>query len=659
MVQKRTLLFLDDDQEYVEPLTELLQLEGYRTLSAVSIDEARQLLDEKWAHMVVVDLSMTGDPKNRDGLLIVNDPKYAALPKVILTGFGDDPALIRDTLRYTPGAPPPVVDFIGKDNSGIEKALIAAFEANVEINWELQIQWGSRSSTLLMSIGSFVGLAGLVMSDHDRDHLAHRVDELEDLVRQAFKESRHILIGRLLAFEAGVAWLELFAQGAYGTEAQFLVAVGQKEAVHQQKRQFEQFVPQSANVGNLRLAGALETLRFGIALFECIGGSLSEMDSLQNYCLRHPTSDVVHVVNHLFGTILSGWHRQRREIQTVATLKELFLGWGDVDKKELEPAAWARKMESFCNQATPLNGLTRITCSPEELNFYTAEKVLEIGVDPIFFLMDTDAVLNASLVVGTIHNHLHPHTVLVSIASPLAWPIDFSDVRLGPVLKDYIALESALKAELFTMVSIERWCQLEERLLAVNDLRDSVEMDDFSLEVQKLVKAVGAIRAQATVAVTDDLRLYLAALFVHAAAHLLTFDETKKYAPRELAPYLLHLVTAATACQYLTSPRQFEPDFVKTFVMVEGEKKSGLAKQEWKILKYLHDRVGHVCKFEDLLRDVYEDPLDDITNGAWMIDYGRPKVNAAIGRMRKKLEPNSRKPRYILTEREHGYMLKL
>lgn len=88
------------------------------------------------------------------------------------------------------------------------------------------------------------------------------------------------------------------------------------------------------------------------------------------------------------------------------------------------------------------------------------------------------------------------------------------------------------------------------------------------------------------------------------------------------------------ACEYLTSPRQFEPDFSGAFVIVEGGKKMGLAKQEWKILKYLHDQVGHLCKFEDILKDVYENAPDDITNGAWMKKYGRPKVNAAMGRLR-------------------------
>ncbi|MCB0126710.1 MAG: winged helix-turn-helix domain-containing protein, partial [Caldilineaceae bacterium] len=82
-------------------------------------------------------------------------------------------------------------------------------------------------------------------------------------------------------------------------------------------------------------------------------------------------------------------------------------------------------------------------------------------------------------------------------------------------------------------------------------------------------------------------------------------------------------------------------------------------KQEWQILEFLYEHVGQLCEFEEILQDVYEDNPDDVGNGAWIRESGRPKVNAAIRRLRRKLEPNPKHPRYIFTEREHGYRLEV
>ena len=653
MAPRRKILFLDDDEEYMEPLSELLDSEGYQILKAFTIDEAEQILNEAWVHMVIVDLSMTDEEENRDGLVIVNNPKYAAIPKVILTGFGNDPVLVRNTLRSTPDTPPPVVDFIGKDNSGVDRILVDAFETNVRINWDLQTLWGSTA------LGSLIGLVGLIVPDNDRSHLAHRIDELEDLLRQIFLDSQQIIIGRLLSYEAGIAWLEILAQGEHGTEKQCIVVCGQKDLIQQQELQYEKFVPQATTIGNMRPIETVETLRFGAIAYECISGTLTEMRSLQDLYLRCSLQDGVEILNHLFGSMLSSWHGQRRLTRDTATLKQFYQAWTEGHQPQLEPEEWSAKVAAICNHAAAVRGLSRIEYSAEQLTLYLSETGVESYINPLHFLHEQGAALNTSVVFGTIHGRLHLDAILVDANEHTTWLIDFSQIQIGPILHDFVGLETDLKRELLTMVSIESWCKIEKRLLAVSSLREPIAMDEFSPEVKKILKLICVIREQASIAVTEDLKNYLAGLFVYSITQLATYDTEKTYIGRDLAPYLLHLITAAMVCQHLTSPRQFEPDFDNAFVIVEGEKKTGLAKQEWKILKYLHDRADHLCKFDDILKNVYEDALDDITNGAWMKGSGRPKVNAAIGRLRKKLEPNPQNPRYILTEREHGYRLQL
>lgn len=72
-----------------------------------------------------------------------------------------------------------------------------------------------------------------------------------------------------------------------------------------------------------------------------------------------------------------------------------------------------------------------------------------------------------------------------------------------------------------------------------------------------------------------------------------------------------------------------------------------LTKQEWAILKVLVKNSGRVVSPRQILQE------------AWGDDYGDEAdyVRTYITRLRKKLEPEPRKPRYILLERGLGYRL--
>jgi DNA-binding response OmpR family regulator len=59
------------------------------------------------------------------------------------------------------------------------------------------------------------------------------------------------------------------------------------------------------------------------------------------------------------------------------------------------------------------------------------------------------------------------------------------------------------------------------------------------------------------------------------------------------------------------------------------------------------------------LKNIFGDPDESINDGAWFRRFGKPKVNQAIGRIRKKIERFPDTPKYIVLVREQGYMLKL
>lgn len=65
MSQSKTVLLIDDEQAFLEPLADALEYEGYRVLKARTADEALNLLAKEPVSLVTVDIML--DPGDRLG----------------------------------------------------------------------------------------------------------------------------------------------------------------------------------------------------------------------------------------------------------------------------------------------------------------------------------------------------------------------------------------------------------------------------------------------------------------------------------------------------------------------------------------------------------------------------------------------------------------
>ena len=77
------------------------------------------------------------------------------------------------------------------------------------------------------------------------------------------------------------------------------------------------------------------------------------------------------------------------------------------------------------------------------------------------------------------------------------------------------------------------------------------------------------------------------------------------------------------------------------------EQQIQLAKLEFSVLVYLANNAGHVVSAVELLREVWGCP-----------ECGTPaQVKNCIKRLRGKIEPDPKRPRYVLTAYGHGYFM--
>ena len=85
-------------------------------------------------------------------------------------------------------------------------------------------------------------------------------------------------------------------------------------------------------------------------------------------------------------------------------------------------------------------------------------------------------------------------------------------------------------------------------------------------------------------------------------------------------------------------------------IWVDGKQKPGkLTVKECKLVLFLASRNGAICTREETVRVIYECDYDA------QIDDGR--LDAVVGRARKKIEDNPRDPRFLITINRHGHRL--
>jgi len=88
MTKKLKILLVDDEQEFLNSISERVKLKGFQPVMANSGEEALKLINSEKFHAAVIDLKMPG----MDGLETIKEIRKIdpALHTVLLTGYGDE-----------------------------------------------------------------------------------------------------------------------------------------------------------------------------------------------------------------------------------------------------------------------------------------------------------------------------------------------------------------------------------------------------------------------------------------------------------------------------------------------------------------------------------------------------------------------------------------
>jgi DNA-binding response OmpR family regulator len=651
----KKILLLDNNADFLNTVADSLEIAGYEVYRADSIERARQLLDYIWVHVAVVDLRLHNDkdPKDESGLVFAKDPLYRSIPKIVFTRY-PTVAAVREALGPSLEGLPPAVDFIDKRDRNpraLPDAIERIFEQHARINTQLTIDWTQPIR--------FPALVNYIQPEHDNTRLLDRCAELEDLLRKLFHEFKQITIGRVLKHDAGRIMLEVFAYSAAGAERQYVVSCGRKADIAAEDRRYKDVVPQA--IGNHSTIRSIEadTLRFAATAYVLSGGDLEEIVPFRDYYQSKPLEAVADCLRMLYHDTLAPWYRKGRKQLHGQPLRDLLIAALNLRPGQLAPEALGQRAEAICQKLLE-SGLVRgveIDSTSIALRFHDDVSISYPHPGAAY----QDRYLRGDLPVlyGVIHGRIDADSILADHTGQ-SWLIDFTQAGWGPLLQDFVRLEATIKFDLLDTLDLAARYALERRLLATQSLTDALADEMLAPELQRALVAIEQIRRSAAALAGSQLAAYEIGLFLGALGYIATYDPELHYPRRRLAPYAHALFLAAMLADRLLAQPDSTPadlpaqartslwiDDQNQVAWVEG-RRIELTAQEYQILAFLAEQAGTLRTRQQIADHVLESNYDETEES---------RLNSAVSRLRLKIEPDPKHPKYLQTVRGRGYRL--
>lgn len=160
---KATILFADNNPDFLATRKEFLERRGYHVIPVLSTEAARSEMAEGNITLAILDIRLVDDEDEKDvsGLALAKAAVYRNIPKIILTGFPTSDAVV-GALKVRQDGLPPALDFLEKKEG--HEAMLIAVERALEAS---RRRWRAHLSfPLLLLLGALLaGVVAIIFGD--------------------------------------------------------------------------------------------------------------------------------------------------------------------------------------------------------------------------------------------------------------------------------------------------------------------------------------------------------------------------------------------------------------------------------------------------------------------------------------------------------------
>lgn len=584
-------------------------------------------------------------------MLLAKKPAYRHIPKIILTGHPSYTA-VREALGPVLDGLPPAVDFLYKHEGleAMQRAIENVLARHVRINWELVIQ---RSAQYTITVPYLVSLIEPALAD---EHLSHRVEECEDLLRRLFADKQQITLERLLWQRQGRVALIIVAFQTGGPLESFVVVCGHTTALAEEGQRYRIWTPKAPGETGTVLSRQAETTHFAAHAYALTKANLEQVHTLAELYQAGPEKAFHAAIAGLVQHTLPVWHQGQRGRDDTRTLDAVYREHLHWSPETLSPTAYAERVQRLLHQLPTLGWPIEHTAQTLALRYQGQTFVYP---DPVQRLFQASAMRQPVVLCNT-PGHLAGDNILTD-GQGRTWLTDFAAAGLAPVLWSVVALEAMMR---FDWVKSDDLVALHsmERCL-VDSPFSKLELRDVDPALRKPVRAIQTLRRLGTQEVGTTPEPYYLGLLFQAAHRLTPFNPAVQYTRSALASFAHALLAAVVLCGKLpqdnapgqpVEPGQAPPgvwiDHGNRAVWVNGAR-IALTGQSYDLLSYLAIHADALCTRCDLVEQVFGQRYDETDTSQIS------RLNTAVRRLREKIEDHPSQPCYLLTDPGGGYRL--
>jgi DNA-binding response OmpR family regulator len=661
----RQILFVDNDPDFLETRSEFLERAGYKAVKATSVAEAERYLREIWTPVAILDIRLEEDDDEKDlsGVTLAKSDLCRSITKVILTNYPSP--LLNALLEMEKGDRRQRMVAVLNKEGGYEillQTLEKAFKEYVHINFSLTLDWHATNPFTLVSHFE----PGV---ENERERLLNRAEELEDLFRRLFYDWERLRVDRVLWQREGRVALTVFAFKGAAMDS-FVVVCGQNAKVLDETRHYEESVSKVAGQIGIELKLKAETTHFAANAYHLANADLENVRSLAELYRADPDRLFHTALSTLFERTLVAWDSTQPVLvnKTLDTLyrEQLGLAEANVLKGVLE-----ERVQTLLRQIPTLNTNANIKREAGMLIIRLKDQVYR-HPDPISILDQTLDFGQPPMVVAT-PGTFAGDSILVdkkeqtmpatdgavpeqqkTIRIVRTWLTDFAEAGQAPPPWNYVALEAAIRFDWVEENNLQQLYIMETRLVDPQRFH-KLDTQDVDAPARRALRAIDTIRGLAFKKFGKDVLPYQLGVFFQAMSRIVNFNPAFPPTPNEQARLVHALLAMVLIAARLDKPNVLPSRIEDTTLRLDktnhrfelGAKRANLTPQEFKLACYLFDNSGKTCTYQEILKEVFGNK------------YGEEYLQTMIDRIRGKIEPDERSPRYILNVRSVGYRLVL
>lgn len=647
---KKNVLLSDNHLQFLETRAEYLELAGYHVIKASSPEQAQKTLINTNVHLIILDVRLTNDDDEFDksGLEIAYAPSSRFIPSIIMTDYPtvDD---VRDVLR--PGSSS-VVDYVFKKD-GPQKMVDAvknAFEKYVPINWNLIIHWDEESG---LSIPGLIGIIEKTITSGDFSILN---EEVEDLLRMTFYEYDEVTILRKL-------WgkndrIALLVQARHQrSDRYFVLTFGYADTIETELSGQDYFPDEQGESGTIYIQ-SYRRAHYAANLWRLRGVNSDEIESLDDVITGIKEGMLGNIIENMFQNTLKTWHNQSEPCELSGNSADFYRKKYPLYQNPAARQILLQRVNEIAREARRLNLINALSIENDCLKINLGGRHTIELPDPSIWLsglasFSSDGIYYTRNSPGK----LDLDSILVR-ADGITWLTDLIHAGEYPIWHDYARLETEMRFTLLDSTNLEEIYDLENQLRPAwpVDLHESINV---STEKRKYGSAILRVRDQAYKNAHHAPGQYAQCLLFNVVSELSGSELPSLRSRKDTARMVHHLMLAGMICADMsniikdTPQQRFLPLVVDETkgIVFRGNKVIDVTDTEFRLLSYLYQNAGKTCDREAICHDVFN--IESVP------EYNQihGQIDANLNRLREKIEPDPKSPRYIITLHGRGVRL--